>query len=419
VLWVYDFDAHVAAGIQSVVPSANLVGCELADASLLLPLEVFLRLQMANVSRQHIKDIIGAAALGLGTAWPAIFSDLKLLWIPGRVLRSSHAVVVGCEPCKAYGALHTSRQFHIDEQTPAQPWLGFLACGGPLRHSFFHDLSKEFLTFWTQFADRVLSGRRKVVDFSQNSPLWMRNTTALQKLTDARPVPAVGFGLPAPPTRSPDPIPPAHTPRPAPPARRVWQEQYLQKLDSSIEYISPRRVCPLPSWSRGVGAAAVWGYAHADLEAIIADPQTLAVTRWTVRQSWSQPFMHEVGGLFWTFAATAAAAAGDEERLRVREFLHAHVAQIEASLRGCVDVLILRRVLVEASAVIVRIDVVRLGLACRRADAYGIMIHAFSLILQQGDKPAAYDILIAGLSARGGDPQRSGYVVGLLASQEY
>jgi len=367
---VFDLAVHRAAGIQSLIPCEDLVGCELADASLLMPLEVYLRLVTAHVPRQQIKDIVSAAALSLGVAWPALYGDLKVLWIPGRVLRSPCAVLVGCEPAKGTGARKTLRTFSAGPQTPAQPWLGFLACGTPGRHPFFQALAEECLTVWAAFAEQVLAGRRSVVDFSEASPLWMKNTSILASLTE--------------------------------------------RFASEVERVSPRRICPLPAWSRSVDAHEVWGYARADLDEILANPNTVAVTRWTERQHWSQAFMREVGRAFWLVAEGAAVAAGDEARLRARTSLHALVAETEASWRGFVEPLLSRRVLLEASAVIGAVDLVRVGVTGSRADAHGVVMHAFTRVLGANGTAIAER-----LNALGGDSQRSAAVARLLSSLEY
>jgi len=199
VIWVYHPESF--AGVDELLGFPE-PSCVLANADLLLPLNDFERLRSGGTSLQHIKDIIATAALGLGSSWPALYADLKVLWIPGRTLVHECPVVVGMEPCKSIGARQTNRQVRIDEATVGQPWLGFLGLALSSCCSFYERLNAELLHFWRRYTDRVLGRRRSVLDWSVKQNLWMRNVSSLFDHTESRPTPAAGSGSSCPPAQA-------------------------------------------------------------------------------------------------------------------------------------------------------------------------------------------------------------------------
>jgi len=250
VVWTYEWE------FCADIPNITTV-----DARLLMPIDVYTMLVDGNVPLQHTKDIIAAMALGLGvsgqlapelqTHQATFYADMKMFWLPGRCFTVVSGAAVGLEPVKLTGGRATSRQIKM-EGVAGQPWLGFLVCAKPTGQEFFERMADVMLTFWAKRAVQISTGQIPPVDWSENQRLWMHNTQIVYDML-------------------PDSLP-----------------------SLGVEVLSPRLVCPLPSWARSVEASSAFGYEHPSLGDILAGDEVRAVTCWTSRQGWSEEFMAEV-----------------------------------------------------------------------------------------------------------------------------
>jgi len=192
------------------------------------------------------------------------------------------------------------------------------------------------------------------------------------------------------------------------------QEKHAHGEDAVAAYLSPRLVCPLPPWQRGVAASDVWGYSQPGVAALLADPSTLALTRWTPRQGWVTSFMRQVGRLYWGHATSVSSA--EAEALQLRLFLGAEFDTVARYLKGAANPLLLDFALVEARAVLEDAAFLRKFLTCCRADAVGIVTHCMVGVLKHfNDGVDAYPLLEIGLARMSGDPERAAEVVRLCS----